>query len=129
MHDMRNTMTPEEKASARRAYKEAPKPGGVFCVRNLRTGKVYFGSSMNVHGPLNRIRFELNTNRHPTPALQEDWNRLGPEAFAFEILELVKPSDKPGFDPAEELTLLEQIWMEKLQPFEKGYNINPKIRY
>ena len=60
-------MTPEEKAAARRAYKEAPKPGGVFCVRNLRNGKVFFGSSMNVHGPLNRIAFELKTNMHPSP--------------------------------------------------------------
>jgi hypothetical protein len=41
----------------------------------------------------------------------------------------VKVKDDPNFDINDELTLLEQIWLEKLQPFgERGYNINTHIR-
>jgi hypothetical protein len=54
---------------------------------------------------------------------------LGPGAFTFEILEVVKPSDEPTFCLEDELTLLEQIWMEKLRPFgERGYNEGPLRR-
>ena len=50
-------------------------------------------------------------------------NQFGPEAFSFEVLEAVKPSDDPAFCLEDELTLLEQIWLEKLRPFgEPGYN-------
>jgi hypothetical protein len=37
--------------------------------------------------------------------------------------------DDPNFNLSDELTLLEMIWLEKLQPVgEKGYNPNDKIR-
>ena len=37
--------------------------------------------------------------------------------------------DDPNFNLSDELTLLEMIWLEKLQPFgEKGYNLNSNIR-
>jgi len=49
--------------------------------------------------------------------------------FLFEILETVTVKDDPNFNLSDELTLLEMIWLEKLQPFgEKGYNLNSNIR-
>ena len=75
---------------------------------------------------LNRQRFQLEMGSAPFPELQADWNRLGPDAFSFEILEAVKPSDDPRFNLDDELTLLEQIWLEKLGlPGERGYNLGP----
>ena len=42
---------------------------------------------------------------------------------------MVKVIDDPKFNLSDELTLLEQIWLEKLQPFiPNGYNINSNIR-
>jgi hypothetical protein len=47
----------------------------------------------------------------------------------FEILETVKIQEHPNFNLKDELTLLEEIWLEKLQPFgERGYNIDARIR-
>jgi len=61
--------------------------------------------------------------------IQEDWNADGPENFVFEILEVVKVKDDPHFDLRDELTLLEQIWLEKLQPIgDRGYNTDTTIR-
>ena len=46
------------------------------------------------------------------------------------ILEVVTvPEHDPNFNLSDELTLLEQIWWEKLQPLSpKGYNLDDKIR-
>ena len=112
-----------------REYKERVKPSGIFLIRNVANGKVLLGSSLNLEGPLNKHRFMLKINSHPNPELQKDWHELGPEQFSFEILETVPLSATPNFNLKDELTLLEEIWLEKLQPFgERGYNSGPKIR-
>ena len=113
----------------KRAYREREKPAGIFQVRNLANGKVLLGSSLNLEGPLNSHKFMLAIGRHRNEELQKDWNEFGPEKFVFEILEVAKRSTDPGFDLSDELTLLEQIWIEKLQPFgERGYNPDARIR-
>ena len=112
-----------------REYKERVKPAGVYQVKNTVNGKVLLGSSLNLEGPLNRHKFMLKIGSHTNKALQKDWNEFGPEKFVFEILEEVKVKEDPNFNLKDELTLLEQIWLEELQPFgERGYNINEKIR-
>ena len=110
-------------------YKARVKPSGVFQIKNLVNGKVLLGSSLNLEGPLNKHRFMLKVNSHPNKELQKDWNELGTDRFTFEILETVQISNHPSFNLKDELTLLEEIWQEKLQPFgERGYNSSAKIR-
>ncbi|NTW02632.1 MAG: GIY-YIG nuclease family protein [Oscillochloris sp.] len=100
-----------------------------FQVKNTINGKVLLGSSRNLEGPLNSHRFMLTIGTHRNRALQDDWNTYGADAFCFEILEEVKVSESPHFNLDDELTLLEQIWLEKLQPVgERGYNPDAKIR-
>jgi len=112
-----------------REYKERKKPAGIFQIRNTVNGKIYLGSSLNLEGPLNSHKFMLTIGRHRNAALQEDWNAFGGEKFAFEILEIVRVKDDPNFNMEDELTLLEQIWIEKLQPFgDRGYNPDSRIR-
>jgi group I intron endonuclease len=119
-------MESKTRAEIKRAYKETPRQAGIFQIRNTQTGKILLGSSTNLHGPLNKHRFMLSIGSHDNAALQKDWNQFGSSAFTFEILEMVKPSDDPAFCLEDELTLLEQIWLEKLQPFgERGYNQGP----
>jgi group I intron endonuclease len=113
----------ETRAELKRQYKETKSQAGIFQVKNTVSGKVLVGSSTNLHGPLNKHRFMLKLGRHENKQLQKDWNELGPDAFAFEILEVVEEKDTPTFSLADELTLLEQIWLEKLDPHgERGYN-------
>ncbi len=112
-----------------REYQERVKPSGVFQIKNLANGKVLLGSSLNLEGPLNKHRFMLRINSHPNKELQKDWNELGESQFSFEILEVIQVQDNPNFNLNDELTLLEEIWLEKLRPFgERGYNTSPKIR-
>ena len=123
----------ENKAKTRkelqREYKERVKPSGVYQVKNLANSKVLLGSSLNLEGLLNRNRFTLRNNSHPNKELQKDWNELGPDQFVFEVLDVVQVQEDPNFNLKDELTLLEQIWLEKLQPVgERGYNTSTNIR-
>ncbi len=113
----------------KREYKERKRPAGVFQIRNTVNGKVLLGSSLNLEGPLNSAKFMLKIGSHRNAMLQKEWNEFGEDKFVFEILEEVKVKDDPNFNLEDELTLLEQIWLEKLQPFgERGYNKDSHIR-
>ena len=119
----------KSKHELKRDYQERVKPAGVFQIKNTITGKVFLGSSLNLEGALNGHRFSLTIGAHRNTALQHDWNSSGSDAFTFEVLEVVKISDSPYFNLNDELTLLEQIWIEQLQPFgERGYNRDATIR-
>ncbi len=100
-----------------REYKERKKPAGVFWLKNTVNGKFLLGSSLNLEGVFNRHKFGLSVGSHDNKALQKDWNEFGADSFVFEVLEEVKITDDEYFDIKDELTLLEQIWIEKLQPF------------
>ena len=110
-----------------REYKEAERPMGVCCVRNRTNGKVLIVAARDLAARLNRHQAQLKMGLHPVKALQRDWNELGPDAFEFEVLDTLEPRDTPGYDPHDDLTELESIWMEKLQPFDdRGYHERPK---
>lgn len=123
-------METKTKKELNREYLERVKPAGVFQIKNNANGKVLLGSSLNLEGPLNKHKFMLKIGSHKNQALLEDWKQYGEEQFVFEILEVVDVKDDPNFNLKDELTLLEEIWLEKLQPFgEKGYNsVDVKIR-
>lgn len=119
----------KSKKEINREYLERPKPAGVFQVKNTVNGKLLLGSSLNLEGALNGHKFTLKIGSHRNKGLQNDWNEYGAESFVFEILETVQVREDPNFNLGDELTLLEMIWLEKLQPFgEKGYNLNDRIR-
>jgi hypothetical protein len=118
-----------DKKALKREYKETARPMGVFQIRNTVNGKVWLGTSVDLPSILNRHRAQLGAGSHRNKALQQDWNSLGADAFALEILDTLEPSDRPGDDPASDLAALEALWLEKLSPFEeRGYNIRPKAR-
>ena len=119
----------ETRKELKRKYLETPKQAGIFQVKNTANGKVLLGSSTNLHGPLNKHRFMLSIGGHTNQELQKDWKQHGADAFTFEVLEVVRQKDEPGFSLADELTLLEQIWLEKLSPLAPhGYNTTARIR-
>ncbi|MGK3994536.1 metalloregulator ArsR/SmtB family transcription factor [Sorangium sp. So ce1024] len=119
----------ETRKELKRQYLETPKQAGIFQVKNTVNGKVLLGSSTNLHGPLNKHRFMLSIGMHMNQELQRDWKLHGADAFTFEVLEVVRQKDEPGFSVSDELTLLEQIWLEKLSPLAPhGYNTSTRLR-
>lgn len=104
-------------------YKQAKRALGVFLIRNTTNDKVYLGSGMDIQGIINRHKFALSMGGHQSKALQKDWNELGADKFEFEILDQMEPRDEPGFDARGELKFMEEMWLEKLEPYDaRGYN-------
>jgi hypothetical protein len=104
-------------------YKQAKRAFGVFLIRNATNDKVYVASGMDIQGIINRHKFALSMGGHQSKERQKDWNELGADKFEFEIVDQMEPRDEPGFDARRELQFLEEMWLEKLQPYdERGYN-------
>jgi len=112
-----------------REYKQTPRPAGVGAVRNTASGKILLVASTDVPALLNRHLAQLRLGAHRNAALQADWDRLGADGFAFEVLDTVAPADTPGYDATEDVATLEALWLDKLRPFvPAGYNPVPKAR-
>lgn len=113
----------DRRKELKKAYKENPPAKGVYQIRNTINGKIFVGSSMNLHGTSNSWKGKLATNWHPCKALQAEWNTSGGDAFVFEILETLNLLDFPQDDWRMAVGILEEQWLEKLQPYDdKGYN-------
>jgi len=112
-----------DKRLLKQEYMQAKRMLGVFLIRNTTNNKVYLGSGIDIQGIVNRHRFALSMGGHQSKALQKDWNELGADKFEFEILDQMEPRDEPTFDARRELQFMEEMWLEKLEPYgERGYN-------
>jgi hypothetical protein len=115
-----------EKKELKRNYLRARRPMGVFLIRNLTNEKVFLAVGVDLQGLLNRHKFELKAGSHKNRELQSDWNDLGADRFAFEILDQMEPRDD-ATESRKDLASLKQLWLEKLRPYgERGYN-EPEI--
>ena len=94
--------------------------GGVYAIRNTVSGRVYVGSSDNIKGRWHGHRYHLRHRKHHASKLQRSWTKHGPQAFTFEILELVNDSDQ--------LFVREQHWIDLLDAASttKGFNSHPR---
>ncbi|HEV7475016.1 MAG TPA: GIY-YIG nuclease family protein [Pyrinomonadaceae bacterium] len=117
----------ETNKQLKKDYQQTPRPMGILLIRNNRADKVFLVASVDLPGAINRHKFQLNAGGHPNKTLQADWNQLGADAFAFEIVDELAPRADLKLDYRAELTSLEDLWLEKLQPFgDRGYNL-PKL--
>jgi hypothetical protein len=111
------------KKDIKQEYKQKKFRMGVFQIRNLANGKVFISSSVNLDAIWNRHKFQLEMGSHPNKELQKDWNDTGADNFIYEIMDEIKVSEDPATDNTKETGILEELVIEKLQPFgDKGYN-------
>ncbi len=94
-----------------REYKKRVPSVGIFSITNTVTGKIFLGSSMNLHGPFGRFKMELSFGGCREALLKEDCDAHGLESFEFKIEETTNPEKK---DQEEELKILVEIWNEKI---------------
>jgi group I intron endonuclease len=116
------------KNELKRQYKQTLREMGVFQIRNKANGKILIGSAKDLNGKINSNKFQLKTGRHYNQALQKDYNQYGENNFSFEVLDYLKPTENQK-DYSDELKLLEEMWLNKLKPYEdKGYHSGPISR-
>lgn len=92
---------------------------GIYSIRNLISGRVYVGSSLNIKVRWKSHRFNLRNGKHPGKAMQQSWDKHGEAVFEFSILELV---ERP-----ENLIAAEQRWIDELGACDPklGFNVSP----
>jgi hypothetical protein len=112
----------KSKKQLKKEYRPRPKPMGVFLMRNILNNKVLVATGVNLEGTINRHKFQLARGIHPNIRLQADWDEIGGNNFAFEIVDQLTPVGDSNTDLAD-LESLSELWLDKLQPFgDRGYN-------
>jgi len=88
---------------------------GVYIIRNLKNGKSYIGSSVNMHKRWQAHRQRARKGTHHSVLFQRAWDKYGEDSFLFDVVEEVEPV-------SERLEYNEQnaIWL-----FRPAYNISP----
>ena len=119
-------LNPDQK-QLKKEYQQTRRAIGVFLIRNNLNDKVFLAAGVNLPGLINRHRFQLVHGGHPNKELQADWNAIGGNNFAFEIVDELSPRAGAELDERAEVAFLEKLWLEKLQPYgDRGYN-QPKL--
>lgn len=112
-----------DKKEVKKQYKLTLPPMGIYRIKNIVNGKIFIGSSLNLHGKSNSFKFQLKSGLHVNSELQKDFNIFGEENFVFEIVDTLEPKEDLSYDYRDDLQLFLEMWMEKLQPYgETGYN-------
>lgn len=91
---------------------------GIYAIRNIRSGRVYVGSAVNIRRRFNQHRHMLRRGNHHSRRLQGSWDKHGEDCFVFEIIE---------FCDAGVLATREQFWIDELASTssDRGMNIRP----
>ena len=96
-------------------YKERPKVGGVFVIRNSVNGKLLLSSSVDLQSSQNRFAFAVSTGSCIDLALQKDWEKQKGVGFTLEVLEEVAQGEtQSAAEFKEDVLLLKEIWQERL---------------
>ena len=115
------------KSEIKKKYKQTITPMGIYQLKNLINGKILIGSSKNLPARKNRFEMELSYGSLTDKELLHDLRQFRKENFLFEVLDYLEPKEDPSYNYTEDLKTLEELWIEKLQPFnEKGYNKLPR---
>ncbi|MBU1151335.1 GIY-YIG nuclease family protein [Patescibacteria group bacterium] len=95
-------------------YKSMKPEMGVFQIRNISNGKVFVANGLNMGAKWNRYTTQLKFGIHFNKELQKDWNEKGEANFVFEVLSVLKYSDKEGGDYQAELETLQDMVVEDM---------------
>lgn len=99
-------------------YRGFSKQGGIYQIKNLLNGRLYFGSAKEFKSRYKGHLSSLRNNKHRNKFLQNDFNKCGTDAFVFEVIEVVEGS-------IQDRLLVEQRYVDQF--FDSGkqcYNSN-----
>lgn len=89
--------------------------GGIYAIINIRTSKVYVGSSNNLKIRTNDHIRRLTYNKHDNKHLQNSWN-LDKEYFTVQCLQICENEDRR--------LELEGLWIEHFNSHNRAYGYN-----
>lgn len=98
----------------------------IYSIRCLVNGRVYVGSTVDWSKRERKHRWHLKQGKHHSRHLQRAWDKHGPDAFEWCILERV-PIDGLTKSEAKRIVIArEQHHIDILDSVQKGFNLCPK---
>lgn len=117
----------QTKEELKKEYKLNPPKMGIFRITNTVNGKIYLKATKNIPAMFNRFPFSLRSGNYFVRELQDDWDKFGETAFKYDELDVLEFKEDPNYDYTEDLEMLLELWLDKLQPYdEKGYHTKKK---
>jgi len=81
----------------------------------VQNGKSYIGYSTDLQARINRQKAELKFGSHRNTGLLSEWESFGEASFEFEVLDELEHDENSEADPMEELRILSDMWILKLE--------------
>jgi|L827metagenome_2_1110789.scaffolds.fasta_scaffold15619_3 hypothetical protein len=103
-----------DKKAAVRAYKERPVTGGVYRIRDEKSGESWYFAEVDLAACRNKFNFSRATGLCTQNALREAWARDGADAFSFEVCEEIeKKPEQTAREFREDLDALLELIQEQ----------------
>lgn len=97
------------------SYKNRRLIGGVYMITCTESNKQWLRATKEMSVAQNRFQFSVDTNLTPEMCMIRDWQKYGPAAFNFEVLESIEKEEALSDEEfVEETKLLLEIWEEKM---------------
>lgn len=80
----------------------------IYAITHIETGRQYIGSALRFAARRRSHFWHLKADKHRNPILQRAWNKYGPDAFDFSVIEEVA-------DP-NQLRIREQHYLDTMRP-------------
>lgn len=92
---------------------------GIYCIRNIETGKVYIGKSKNIYKRIHQHIYDLKNNRkNENMYFQNSWNKYGKDSFTYTVLEKIDLKDEDLF------YVRELYWMDFFNSTNNKFGFN-----
>jgi len=102
------------KKALKEQYKERVVVGGVYCIKCNDMDQSWMRATTDMKGSKNRFLFSVSANSTPELCMTEAWNRFGPSAFSFEIVEELKKKEaQTEREFSDDVKTLLELWLEK----------------
>ncbi len=97
--------------------------GGIYRIKNLETGAMYIGKTAQTFAKRwGRHRRALRSSRHRNAHLQSSYNKHGPAAFEYKVLEVIPRGDMSDKEFIEHMNEREVILIAEYDARQNGYN-------
>jgi group I intron endonuclease len=90
---------------------------GIYKITNTKTGKIYIGSTINLHKRHKQHFIDLEGGYHGNSHLQNSYNKYGKESFVFEVVE-----ECAGMTMGS-LRDREQYYLDSISDWSSCYNV------
>lgn len=91
------------------------KVSGIYSIKNLKSGRMYIGSSYNIRARWNKHKRDLRRGKHHSLPLQRAFDKYGEQSFEFKMLIICRQQD---------MLLYEQRAIDAFNSCDNGYNVS-----